>query len=366
MKNLVDQFGLDWEKEQASGEPSAQPTLSENKATILFIIDTLSKHLIDIKDHPTRKVRADLDDLAKAIMDPDPAKSEKAMFRFRQYFNRYRIDEYAFINHTFDDFKNVIWDFADQLSEDVEYEKSQDHELGQSLEKLKDAVEANSIDDLRKQSREFIDFYIEVQTHRESRRTRRMDSMQENLADVRSKLTEATKSASTDHLTGAWNRRSFDDKAREHISALRDDKTACSLLMMDIDYFKRINDVYGHDVGDFVLQECVRILNQVFSGPNEFVSRVGGEEFTVLLPKFNAQDAVKKAEMALQAFRDEVIVHSDKKIKFTCSIGIAQLLDSETKDQWVKRADEALYKSKQGGRDRYTLAPNATGVEKVA
>lgn len=365
MKRLVDQFGLDWDKDGAEPGPNT-PQITENKATILFIIDTLSKYLIDITDQPVRKVREDLDLLAKSIMDSDPVKVEKALFRFRQYFNSYRIDEYSYIQNTFDDFKNVIWDFADQLTEDAQYEKTQDRELGHSLEKLKDAVEANSIEELRSRSREFIDFYVEVHSHREERRARRMDHMQQNLAEVRGKLSEATKSASIDHLTGAWNRRSFDDRVREVISNFKEDDVPCSMLMLDIDFFKRINDDYGHDVGDFVLQECVRILQEIFSGPGEFVSRIGGEEFTVLLPKFQAQDAVKKAEKALNTFRDEIIVHSDKKIQFTCSIGIAQLLDSEDRDQWVKRADEALYKAKNNGRDRWVLAPNATGVEKVA
>lgn len=364
VKNLVEQFGLDWETK--SPQSTDKPTLSEEKASILYLIDTLNKYLVDIEGRPVRQVRVDLDSLAKAIGNADPAVADKAMFRFRQYFNSYRIDEYTYIQNTFDDFKNVIWDFADQLSEDIEYERSQDHELGQSLELLKDAVESNSIDDLRSRSREFIDTYVEAHTQKESRRSRRMNHMQKNLAEVQTKLTEATKSAKTDHLTGAWNRRSFDDKAREIISEFKNKNTPCTMLMLDIDYFKRVNDVYGHDVGDYVLQECVRMLKQIFSRPKDFVARVGGEEFVVLLPSFRVQDSIKKVEEALQAFRDEVIIYSDQQISFTCSIGVAQLLDSENKDQWVKRADEALYKSKKNGRDRYTVAPNATGVENVA
>lgn len=364
MKRLIDQFGVDWQ-DDANGEKVFN-TISEAKATLLHSIDTYSRHLIDVEGQPVKKVRETFEELAKLIMSNEPEKSEKGLFRFRQFFNSYRIDEYTYIQNTFDDFKNVIWDFADQLGEEFAAEKNQDQELLKTLDLLRDAVEANSIDDLRSRSREFIDFYVSFHAQRDSRRNRRMDSIQKNLEEARVRLSDATKSAQIDHLTNINNRRSFDEKIRKVINELASDKTPASLLIIDIDFFKRINDTFGHDVGDFVLKECVQILKEVFSRDKDFIARIGGEEFAVILPGFRIQEAMMKAEQALERFRKDAVVTGPHTIKFTASIGIAQLLESETYEHWLKRADEALYKSKANGRDQLTIAPQVRGVDNVA
>src|SRR5690606_15502202 len=104
-----------------------------------------------------------------------------ALFRFRQFFASYRIDEYAFVQQTFDDFRGIIWDFVDQLAEELAYQQAEDNEIKSNLEQLKEAVEANSIEALRTKSRHFIDAYMEFQTKRDSRRTKRMESIKKNL-----------------------------------------------------------------------------------------------------------------------------------------------------------------------------------------
>lgn len=364
MQKLVEQLGVDWEQAQADQNEPHQ--LSEAKATLLHLVDTYSKYLIEIDNQPVKAVRDTLEELSKAIINTDINVAEKAMFRLRQFFNTHRIDEYTYIQKTFDDFKNVIWDFADQLGEEVATEKNQDIELMQTFEKLRDAVEANSIDELRTRSREFIDFYVSFNAQRDSRRSRRLESIQQNLQTVRQRLGEVTKAAQTDHLTGAFNRRSFDTQAREVITDSRTKDSPACMLLLDIDFFKRINDTFGHDVGDFVLKEFVRIMKSVFTRDKDFIARIGGEEFCVIMPGINIGDAIKKVEGCLNKIRKEAIVSGEHTIRFTASVGVAQLLDTETIEQWLKRADTALYKSKSDGRDRYTIAPFATGVNNVA
>lgn len=365
MQKLVEQFGVDW-KDAGSSSETAPRHLSESTATLLHVIDVYSKYLIEVENQPVKKVRETLEELAKTVISSDVSVAEKGMFRFRQFFNTYRIDEYTYIQNTFDDFKNVIWDFADQLSEEAAVDKNQDREMMNTLEKLRDAVEANSIEELRSRSREFIDFYVSFHAQRDSRRATRLEAMQKNLETVRKKLTETTKTARTDHLTGAYNRRSFDEHIREVIKYSRSNDTPACMVVLDIDFFKRINDTFGHDVGDFVLKECVRIVSEIFNREKDFVARIGGEEFCIVLQNINVGDAVKKVEQMLAKLRKDAVVAGEHTIKFTASAGIAQLLDTETADQWLKRADTALYKSKQNGRDKYTIAPFATGVDDVA
>lgn len=354
VKKLLEQFDIPWQEASSPAGPAIQ--ISEEKATILHLIDTYNKHLIEIDTQPVRRVREILDEFAKGLVHTDLEVAEKNLFRFRQFFASYRIDEYTYIQNTFDDFKNIIWDFADQLGEDIRFEQSKDLDVKQSLDQLREAVESNSIDVLRNKSREFIDYYIEVQSKKDEHRTRRIDAIQKNLSSVKKQLMEANQSMRVDHLTGAYNRKSFDEQLKKYVSLHQLSNNAVSLIALDIDFFKKINDSYGHDIGDFVLKECVRLLNEVFHRETDFVARTGGEEFTVILPDYQIEHAIIKADELLAKVRKEVFIQGELQIQFTVSMGIAQLLTSESGDQCLKRADQALYNSKQTGRNKYTVA----------
>jgi diguanylate cyclase (GGDEF)-like protein len=355
VKKLFDQFDVEWDP--SSDKHHGPHNISEERATLLYVIDTYNKHLFDIDNHPVRKVRETLDEFAKSLLQTDPAAVEKALFRFRQFFSSYRIDEYSYIQNAFDEFKTIIWDFADQLADDIRFEQVKENEVKESLEGLKEAVEANSIEELRTKSREFIDFYVEYQTKKDERRSRRMSAIASNLQTVKKQLVEANETARTDHLTGAFNRRSFDEHTRKAVHAFADDHIPVSVIALDIDHFKKINDAYGHDLGDFVIQACVRLLKETFNRGTDFVARVGGEEFAVVVGHANLEVARQRADEAMAKIRKEVFVQGNLDIRFTVSMGIAQLDAGETREQWVKRADEALYQSKNSGRNKITLAP---------
>lgn len=357
MQKLVEQLDLDWRSEDPTNEASPRLEFSEEKATLLFIIDTFSRHLIETDGSPARKVRECFDDFAKEIIQSDREKMDKTLFRFRQYFNSHRLEEYSFVQKTFDDFRGIIWDFVDQLSEDLAFENQSDLEIQQNLEQLKDAVEANSIDTLKQHSRHFIDSYTEYQTRKDRRKSERITSVRKNLDTVKKQLHEAHSSLRQDHLTKAFNRKSFEEQAKNVWNQHSLYGKNCSLIILDIDFFKKINDNYGHDMGDFILQECVRTLKEIFNRDVDCVARIGGEEFAILLPDYQAEHVMKKAEVALQKIRSETYIKGELKLQFTVSMGLAELQKNETVEQWVKRADVALYESKQTGRNKFTLAP---------
>jgi len=158
--------------------------------------------------------------------------------------------------------------------------------------------------------------------------------------------------ADTDPLTGSFNRRAFETGlAREFSRSLRS-KNKFSILMIDIDYFKVINDNYGHDVGDRVLVDLVREIN-VHIRTSDLLSRWGGEEFVLLLPDTNGQQAMILAERLRQAFVDSEVHPS-----YTASIGVCEggansKLSSEA---LFKAVDKALYKAKSLGRNRVVMA----------
>lgn len=364
MKKLVDQFDMDWGTTTESKSQRA-PTLSEDRATLLYFLDIYNKHLFEIQNHSVRKVRAKLDTFAKELMQGDPEEVEKALFRLRQFISSYRIDEYTYVQNTFDDFKRIIWDFADHLSEEAHLEDASQGDINQSLEQLREAVESNSIEDLRAKSREFISFYLKHQNSKNERRSKRMESIKKNLTTVKKQLLEANQTMRRDHLTGAHNRKSYDEQVRRYLQLHEIDKDPMSLIILDIDFFKKINDTYGHDMGDFILKECVRLLEESFAREEDFIARLGGEEFAVILPGCGIESAIKMAEGAMNRIRKEVFVEDKMEIRFTVSLGIAELTPNETADNWYKRADEALYESKQTGRNKYTVAKSPQ-IKRVA
>ena len=361
IKKLAEQF----EVESDSKNKEVLPDINDDRATILYMIDIYNKNLFEVENRPIRRIREMMDEFSKLLMGSDKSQDEKLLFEFRQFFSSYRIAEYSYIQKTFEDFKKIIWDFADQLGDDWAAEKTQDEVVSQNLGQLREAVESNSIDDLKKKSREFINFYIEHQIQKDDRRSKRMQSIRKNLTTVKKQLLEANHSMRVDHLTNAYNRKSFDEQAQKYHQLYQISKAPVSLLMVDIDYFKKINDTYGHDVGDFVLKECVRILKEYFQRPEDFTARLGGEEFAVLLPDFNSENAAVKAEEVLQKIRKEVVIHNGHEIRFTVSIGISELMGNDTVSQWMKKADQALYNSKNTGRNKVTIS-NLKKVSDVA
>lgn len=131
-----------------------------------------------------------------------------------------------------------------------------------------------------------------------------------------------------------------------------------ALLMFDIDYFKKINDVFGHDSGDVVLKNLVVKLTDALHKSPHLLARMGGEEFAVVLPNCSLPKANELALSCLDAIRKLIVIHSQAQIRFTVSIGLALRLDQEDSSSWLKRADLALYRAKNNGRDQVVIADN--------
>ena len=168
--------------------------------------------------------------------------------------------------------------------------------------------------------------------------------------------------ARTDSLTGLWNRRHFEDTVETEIERARRYGTPLSLLTLDADHFKRINDSHGHHVGDDVLREIARLLGLQIRR-SDLLCRWGGEEFMVLVPETDGDRAAAMAEK----IRERVAAHEfDGVGRVTVSIGVGQAGPHETADAWLRRVDAALYEAKLQGRNRVVLADGPAVAVPVA
>jgi len=185
----------------------------------------------------------------------------------------------------------------------------------------------------------------------------RVYQLQQELDDARKELRMIS---TMDGLTGITNRQGFDEFADiEWKRAIRE-SIALSLLLVDIDYFKRYNDNYGHQQGDKCLIKVAHALSDSLNRPTDLVARYGGEEFVVLLPNTESEGAVLVAEKLLDKIMNLKIPHesSDVSEYVTISIGVATSMPERTSKYrcFFALADEAMYKAKDSGRNTVKTA----------
>lgn len=187
---------------------------------------------------------------------------------------------------------------------------------------------------------------------------RRVTCLNEALAINLHKLEDANNTisrlAATDELTGLYNRRYFNEQLQNSLSAARRHDHPLSLVLIDLDHFKQVNDSFGHGGGDQVLQKFSQLLQEMVRS-EDTLARWGGEEFILLLPHTELEQATVLAERIRTALSQ--LCCSEAPAVITASFGVASLQPDEDGSSLIKRTDEALYRAKQHGRNRVETTP---------
>ena len=190
-----------------------------------------------------------------------------------------------------------------------------------------------------------LDDNLDYQSHLEARVAERTQALQDALA-------AANVLVITDSLTQAFNRRHMETLVQDEVERAQRYHQATALIILDIDYFKAVNDNYGHPTGDKVLRQVSDMLGQNLR-QSDALGRWGGEEFLILLPQINVAAATNVAEKLRQAI---FATEFGLKEPLSISLGVADLLRDESAGEWIKRADQALYNAKHLGRNQVALA----------
>ncbi len=196
------------------------------------------------------------------------------------------------------------------------------------------------------------------------------ERMREKLATTEIRLREQAQQielhaaeARTDALTLLANRRAFDDELARRVAELRRHGRAFSLVMADVDHFKRFNDLHGHQAGDEVLRSLAKLFRQTMR-EMDMVARYGGEEFAVIMPGTDLNEACQGASRLRQAVEQAHFRYGGKDLQVTVSLGVAEASVDESEAALVARADKALYASKQHGRN-CVHAHDGRGIRRV-
>jgi len=185
----------------------------------------------------------------------------------------------------------------------------------------------------------------------------RVLTLQENLnariGELQDARDELSRLASTDSLTGLCSRRQWFELGAAEFSRFRRYNRPLSLLVTDLDFFKRVNDTFGHEAGDQVLRRFADVL-LLHSRQTDVVGRLGGEEFAVLLPETSGRAAQEVARRVVEACREITVDEGICRVTCSCSIGIAEAARSDASlEELLRRADQAMYDAKREGRNRW-------------
>lgn len=176
------------------------------------------------------------------------------------------------------------------------------------------------------------------------------ESNQRLEVEVKKRTAQLEKMATTDELTGLNNRREIMRILDVEISRVARQKTLLSIMMLDLDHFKAINDQYGHQAGDVTLQNAAAYLSQGIR-KTDFIGRIGGEEFLIIMPDTAIESAYDHADRIRQTLAMHKAADTAEQ-GCTASIGVAQFLQGDTLQSFIQRADENLYRAKAEGRNR--------------
>jgi diguanylate cyclase (GGDEF)-like protein/PAS domain S-box-containing protein len=162
--------------------------------------------------------------------------------------------------------------------------------------------------------------------------------------------------AKVDGLTGVFNRRYLDTRLQEELERSRRHGNPLSIMMLDIDHFKDINDTQGHICGDYTLRKISELLLNLVR-TSDILGRYGGEEFCCVLPETSFEQAIVLAERCREQIAADQFSCTDYQTRVTISIGVTDLHRNDTLDSIIKRADDALYQAKRAGRNRVCSSP---------
>jgi diguanylate cyclase (GGDEF)-like protein len=176
--------------------------------------------------------------------------------------------------------------------------------------------------------------------------TRQLSLKNRELKRANEKILELSR---TDSLTGCANRGFFNERISEMISLAKRKSLPLSVVMSDLDYFKKINDRFGHDAGDLVLKGYADLLRQ-YTRTEDLVARFGGEEFVVLLPLSDINEAFTMSERIRQALAKQDFLGNGYVVTVSC--GVSRLKDEDRPEDLIKRADTAIYQAKDLGRNQ--------------
>ena len=276
-----------------------------------------------------------------------------------QFFGETRRDENKYVVRALDDMRSVVWSFVAAMHQVVIEGHEESRIAGDHLGRMRIAVESNSTDLIKREALAVVTVMEQLMEHRKERQKAQFAVLADKLKSLGRELEDARRESVLDPLTGLANRKAFDEYVTRSIELHSLMSQPASIMMIDVDNFKHVNDSFGHPAGDLVLRQISNVLARTFLRRVDFVCRYGGDEFAVILQETkldSAQLLAERLRRQVQALRPIDVPEGAEPPQLTLSIGVAELMVGDDAVAWITRADSALYASKRAGRDTVSAA----------
>jgi diguanylate cyclase len=303
-------------------------------------------------------------EMLREIVDsrPDPRKIDDAGRRLKEL-----IYKQGQLKHTLAQsqrhLRDMLAGFVDQLARFSESTGAYHDRIGQCAQLIAKANDITEIgpllDEVMTETRSIQD---EARRSRDELIVARSQAAeaQERIATLQNELEEASRLMRHDQLTGALNRRGLEEMFQTESARAQRRGTRLAVALLDIDHFKKLNDSLGHKVGDDALVHLAKVVRQHLR-PQDVLARYGGEEFVILLPETGDTDAQQALIRLQRELTREFFMADLQKVVITFSAGVTRLAEGESLESALKRADGAMYRAKQAGRNRVMVAPLSDG-----
>ncbi len=267
-----------------------------------------------------------------------------------------RRDEHKYVESSITELREALWACVETVHNAVKIDHTADTSTGTQMDRAMDALKRMQTGSIKQ---EVLGAVLAIEGALQTRRDQQQEqyvSLATKLDRMGKQLEEARKDSTTDPLTGIGNRKLFDVMGPRAIQMYALSRQPVVLLMIDLDKLKLVNDMYGHQAGDQAICNLGKALSKVFLRQSDVLCRYGGDEFAVILQNTDW----KMAQTLARRLQEQVVAmpapHPAMEFSIGASVGVAQLEAHEEVNEWIARADKALCKAKQNGRDRVCVA----------
>lgn len=289
-----------------------------------------------------------------AVLDldiADAAGGARNWGAIRRFFADRRRDERSFVERTLGDYRTAVEDLVVGLADLCQHTDLTEERVSGSLAAMSHIVESGKLPEIKAALAEAILSINAAFREQKESYEKQIESLQSGMSGLREDLMAAHEEMKLDPLTELYNRRAFDTAIERFINVHYVVNQPVSLVMIDVDNFKTINDTLGHAAGDDLLKAVSDLMTRAFIRKNDLICRYGGDEFAVILP----ETPVDKSSVSIERFLDSVraltLPDWPEELVVSCSAGCAGITAGDTVETLVERADAALYAAKQSGRN---------------